>query len=74
MSPDWKRGELHAEAAPTKGRDAFRIMVPEYYAASCLSCHGQPKGEIDITGYPKEGASEGDLGGVISITLFRGKE
>jgi hypothetical protein len=45
-------------------------MVPEYYAKSCLSCHGQPKGEVDITGYPKEGASEGDLGGIISITLF----
>ena len=28
-------------------------------------------GEIDITGYPKEGANEGDLGGVISITLYR---
>lgn len=74
MSPDWKRGELHAEIAANKGRDAFRVMVPEYYAASCLSCHGEKKGEIDITGYPKEGASEGDLGGVISITLFRGKE
>jgi len=29
------------------------------------------QGEIDITGYPKEGAKEGDLGGVISITLYR---
>jgi hypothetical protein len=26
---------------------------------------------MDITGYPKEGASENDLGGVISITLYR---
>ena len=56
--------------SPIEGRDAFRVMVPEYYAKSCLSCHGQPKGEVDITGYPKEGASEGDLGGIISITLF----
>jgi hypothetical protein len=29
--------------------------------------HGAPKGEIDIPGYP----NEGDLGGVISITLYR---
>jgi hypothetical protein len=45
--------------------------VPEYYSASCLSCHGSPKGQIDITGYPMEGRNEGDLGGVISITLYR---
>ena len=47
------------------------MAVPEYYAASCLSCHGGPKGDIDVTGYPKEGGSEGDLGGVISISLYR---
>ena len=47
-----------------------RTAVPEYYAASCLSCHGGPKGEIDITGYPKEGGKEGELGGIISITLY----
>jgi hypothetical protein len=45
-------------------------MVPEYYAASCLACHGSPKGEMDITGYPKEGRSVDDLGGIISITLY----
>ena len=38
---------------------------------SCLTCHGSPKGEMDITGYPKEGGKIGDLGGVISITLYR---
>ena len=42
-----------------------------YYSASCLQCHGSPKGETDITGYPKEGANKGSLGGVISITLYR---
>jgi hypothetical protein len=44
-------------------------MVPEYYATSCLACHGDPKGSLDVTGYPREGRHEGDLGGVISITL-----
>jgi hypothetical protein len=64
-----QKGEIHA--AVDGGADALkvRIMVPEYYAPSCLSCHGGPAGEIDMTGYPKEGASEGDLGGVISIRL-----
>ena len=46
------------------------MMVPDYYAASCLSCHGEPKNSLDITGYPREGAKLGDLGGVISISLF----
>mgnify|MGYP006171784567 FL=1 len=71
---EWPRGEIFAETYQSKGRDAFRVAVPEYYSASCLSCHGTPKGEIDITGYPKEGAAEGDLGGVISITLFHAEE
>jgi len=71
LSPGWPRGQLFWQVQPNKGREAFRVMVPEYYAASCLSCHGGKKGEMDITGYPKEGAKEGDLGGIISITLFR---
>jgi hypothetical protein len=71
LAPDWPKGQLFAAVAKSKGRDAFRVAVPEYYAASCLSCHGGPKGQIDITGYPKEGAKEGDLGGVMSITLYR---
>ena len=70
LAPGWPRGQLFWQLATSKGREAFRVMVPEYYSASCLSCHGPKKGEMDITGYPKEGASEGDLGGVISITLF----
>ena len=52
------------------GRPAFRVTVPEYYAPSCLVCHGSPKGEMDLTGYPKEGGKTGDLGAVISITLY----
>jgi hypothetical protein len=71
LSASWPKGQFYAAVADSKGRAAFRVAVPEYYSASCLSCHGNPKGEIDVTGYPKEGRSEGDLGGVISITLYR---
>ena len=71
LSPSWPKGEEYAAVVASGGRPAFRVAVPEYYAASCLSCHGEPKGDIDVTGYPKEGAKEGDLGGVISITLFQ---
>jgi hypothetical protein len=45
-------------------------MVPRYYDASCLACHGSPKAELDIIGYPKEGKELGDLGGVVSIILY----
>ncbi|WP_426426155.1 Tll0287-like domain-containing protein [Bradyrhizobium genosp. A] len=71
LQADWPRGQAYSTTANVNGRAAFRMMMPEYYANSCLSCHGSPKGETDITGYPKEGGKEGDLGAVISITLFR---
>lgn len=69
-SPGWPKGQALSAVADNRGRRAFRFLIPEYYAASCLACHGPPKGEIDITGYPKEGRNEGDLGGVISISIF----
>jgi hypothetical protein len=71
MSKDWPKGRLFSEAATKSGRKAFRVLVPEYFGAGCLSCHGGPKGEIDIAGYPKEGAEEGGLAGAISIALYR---
>lgn len=70
-SPDWKKGEIFSAAAENRGRAAFRVLVPEYYGQGCLACHGSPKGELDVTGYPKEGGKLGDLGGVISVTLYR---
>jgi hypothetical protein len=71
LQEDWPRGQAYAAEVDTKGRSAYRMMMPEYYASSCLGCHGSPKGQTDITGYPKEGGKEGDLGAVISVTLFR---
>lgn len=68
---DWPKGKIFSANAEKGGRPAFRVLVPEYYSAACLSCHGAPKGAIDITGYPKEGGKLGDLGGAISISLFR---
>jgi hypothetical protein len=70
-SADWPKGNAFSEVSPVDGRSAYRFLVPEYYAASCLACHGEPAGEVDITGYPKEGGHEGDLGSAISITLFK---
>ena len=66
---DWPRGKIYSGVDAKGGVNRVRVVVPEYYAASCMSCHGSPKGELDITGYPKEGAHEGDLSGIISIGL-----
>jgi Protein of unknown function (DUF3365) len=70
LGADWPKGQSYSAVVETNGRPAFRVAVPEYYAASCLVCHGSPKGEMDLTGYPKEGGKTGDLGAVISITLY----
>jgi len=71
LKPDWPKGQPFSEVVDVKGKPAFRILVPEYYVPSCLACHGGPAGEVDVTGYPKEGGKEGDLGAAISITLFK---
>lgn len=71
LAPDWPRDRAYSAAVETGGHPAFRVMVPQYYDKTCLTCHGTPKGEVDITGYPKEGAKLGELGGVISIILYR---
>ena len=71
LAPGWTKGQSFEANSEQQGHPEFRIAVPEYYAASCLSCHGGPRGETDLTGYPKEGAALGDLGGVISIRLTK---
>ena len=70
LQPNWPKGQPFSERVDVNGRSAFRILVPEYYTPTCLSCHGDPAGQVDVTGYPKEGGKEGDLGAAISITLF----
>jgi hypothetical protein len=71
LDPSWPKGQIFTAEAEQEGRRVFRILVPEYYSAGCLSCHGAPRGEIDITGYPKKENQLNDLGGVISVMLFR---
>ena len=47
----------------------LRSVTPLYYSQDCLVCHGKPRGILDISGYPREGAQEGDLAGAISIQI-----
>jgi hypothetical protein len=51
----------------------LRVLTPIYYTKDCLTCHGSPAGQMDISGYPKEGAEEGDLAGAISVSVLLGE-
>jgi hypothetical protein len=66
------RGRQTWEADISELTDAgttLRVTMPTHYLPECLSCHGEPKGEWDISGYPKEGAHEGDIAGAISVRI-----
>ncbi len=67
----YEKGKAFSETTTIDGKNAFRYIQPEYYKQSCLSCHGGPKGEVDISGGKKEGANLDDLGGAISVTIFK---
>lgn len=51
------------------GQQVFRYMAPLRIEESCLDCHGDPAGEIDVTDHPKEGYKVGDFGGAISLVM-----
>ena len=63
------KGQPYSKTTMLDGKPVLRMMDPEYAASTCLSCHGDPKGERDITGAKKEGWHEGDLAGAISIVI-----
>ncbi len=67
---DWLQGKAFSEHGEHKGKTGQRLIMPEYYGASCLKCHGDPKGETDISGGLKEGAKLGELGGAISVVVY----
>lgn len=50
------------------GTRVFRYTEPLCVTESCLECHGDPVGELDQYGYPKEGMQVGQVGGAMSIT------
>lgn len=70
-SSDHPKNQHVTEVTKVKGKSAFRLILPEYYKQSCLACHGEPKGERDITGGKKEGGKLGQLGGAISVVIFK---
>lgn len=69
-SAGYEKNKVYTEDANHKGKPAFRLILPEYYKQACLNCHGEPKGEKDITGGKKEGGKLGELGGAISFVIY----
>lgn len=55
--------------APFEDVDRFRYVRALEVDESCLECHGSPVGEIDKTGYAKEGWTLDSVGGAISIVI-----
>ncbi len=52
-----------------EGRRVFRYMIPLYAEETCLPCHGEPAGSLDVAGYSREGYRPGELAGAISVTV-----
>jgi len=50
-----------AERVTVAGREVMRYAQPVRVAQDCLQCHGDPAGEKDPFGYPKEGMKVGEL-------------
>ena len=51
------------------GGEVLRFIKPEFYKGKCLDCHGNPKGERDISGGIKEGFEEGAAGAGLSFKV-----
>lgn len=57
-----------SESLDANRKKIFRYIDPLYIEEECLQCHGAPLGELDISGYKKEGYKIGDLRGAISVS------
>ncbi len=62
-------GKAFSQIAVVDGKRSVRYMFPLYISQLCLSCHGDPAGELDVAGRKKEGYKVGDLRGAISVVV-----
>jgi len=65
--PSYPREKVISEVTAKSG--SLRLMFPLYTTRKCLDCHGDPKGELDRTGYPREGVRLGQNAGAISVMI-----
>ena len=66
---DTGASEYYGLAKSESGVEEFRYVGAIYLKDSCLTCHGGPAGELDVTGFVKEGLEAGDIGGAVSIVI-----
>lgn len=66
----FERGE-HEYYAVTdhEGRSVFRYLSSIPIVFGCLTCHGEPEGTYDETGFRREGMRLGDVAGAVSIMI-----
>lgn len=57
------------EVSDFGGQPSFRYASVLRVKYGCLTCHGDPAGEVDETGYPKEGMQFDDVAGAVSIIM-----
>jgi Protein of unknown function (DUF3365) len=65
--PNYPRERVISETSA--GSRTLRLMFPLYTTRQCLACHGEPKGTMDRTGYPREGLKLGQNAGAISVVI-----
>ncbi|MBU6433331.1 MAG: DUF3365 domain-containing protein [Nitrospirae bacterium] len=65
--PSYPREKVISEVTAKSG--SLRLMFPLYTTRKCLDCHGDPQGELDRTGYPREGLTLGQNAGAISVMI-----
>ncbi len=69
LGAGWEKGKSHSEMATHNGKKAFRLILPEYFKAGCMGCHG---GDNGAKVHPnKKPGKEGELGGAISVALYK---
>lgn len=62
-------GTEYYQTQERNGEKVFRYASLLPIEHGCLECHGSPAGELDITGFLKEGMALGDVAGAVSITI-----
>lgn len=62
-------GEEFYGIVDEEGVSTFRYLRAIPIKHGCLTCHGEPAGELDETGFPREGYQLGDLAGAVSLSI-----
>jgi general secretion pathway protein A len=65
--PSFPREKVISEV--TAKSKSLRLMFPLYTTRQCLTCHGEPKGQLDKSGHMREGLRLGQNAGAISVVI-----